>query len=155
MSTDDVPGFNPIHNDELAMGCWAEHEDGSLIFVESTEGNRVIYSMFDLDKDPIVEYRDAMSEKGFKERFSHPNTDKLEWTWHDKTEFPWDRVMDDFPAGEKTSAVATLTAAARVAQSLELRAQEIQERHNVRPTPQREARTIMERLRDATRALKA
>lgn len=48
MSTNDVPGANPKNADVLAMGCWAEHEDGSLIFVESVEGGTVVYSIFDI-----------------------------------------------------------------------------------------------------------
>lgn len=31
MSTNDVPGAKTENRDVLAMGCWAEHEDGSLI----------------------------------------------------------------------------------------------------------------------------
>ena len=58
MSTNDVPGADPRNSDELATGCWAEHEDGSLIFVESTEVNRVIYSVFDMSRTPPLEYRD-------------------------------------------------------------------------------------------------
>lgn len=48
MSTNDVPGANPVNGDKLGMGCWAEHQDGSMILVEGTEGNRVIYSIFDM-----------------------------------------------------------------------------------------------------------
>jgi len=62
MSTNDVPGHNPVNNDELRSNCWAEHDDGSLILVQSTEGGRVIYMMFDLSVEPVVEYRDAMPE---------------------------------------------------------------------------------------------
>lgn len=102
MSTNDVPGACPEHRDKLAMGCWAEHEDGSLIFVESTEGGRVIYSIFNMAVTPPVEYRDAMPQKGFEDHFSYtPNKKKgkkpigdVVWTWHDKTPFPWDKVMD-------------------------------------------------------------
>jgi hypothetical protein len=68
MSTNDVPGFNPANNDELKAQCWAEHEDGSLLLVQSTEGGRVVYMMFDIS-DGIAEYRDAMPEKQFKEVF--------------------------------------------------------------------------------------
>lgn len=94
VSTNDVPGASSVHNDELAMGCWAEHEDGSLIFVESTENSRVIYSMFDVTSDPITEYRDSMPEQGFKKAFSYTaGTSDIPWTWHDKTPFPWDRII--------------------------------------------------------------
>lgn len=125
------------------MGCWAEHEDGSLILVESVEGGTVVYSMFDVAQDPPVEFRDAMPEAGFKSRFSYPNVDDEEWTWHDKTPFAWDRIMADFPAGQRaSSAAAQLSAAARVAASLDLRAGRVR-------GPQRPAREIMQRLRDA------
>jgi len=76
MSTNDVPGYNPANADTLKALCWAEHKDGSLILVESTENGRVIFSMFDIsgkDKNPptsIIEFRDAMPEKGFKQTFS-------------------------------------------------------------------------------------
>src|SRR5262245_2443793 len=120
MSTNDVPGANPANNDELAMGCWAEHDDGSLIFVESTEANRVIYSIFDLAKEPPIEYRDAMPESSFKKTFSWKTGAFEKWTWHDKTPFPWDRIIENgFADGEKpVSADHTLTAAERVAESL-------------------------------------
>lgn len=99
MSTNDVPGFNPKNRDELAMGCWAEHDDGSLIFVESTEDNRVIYSVFDMEKEPVTEYRDSMKIGAFKKQFSYSASDKdllrggIKWVWHDKTPFPWDRII--------------------------------------------------------------
>ena len=79
MSTHDVPGNKLANNDKLAMGCWAEHDDGSLIIVESTEGGRIIYSMFDLDQTPIIEYRDSMPEQGFKDHFSYDNN-TYEWS---------------------------------------------------------------------------
>jgi hypothetical protein len=128
MSTNDVPGANPKNNDKLAMGVWAEHADGSLIFVESTEGNRVIYSVFDMDKEPPVEYRDAMEMGTFKRTFSWDASGKKagtneKWTWHDKTPFPWDKVIeegvDDGP--RVPSARQQLNAAERVAESLRLR----------------------------------
>ncbi len=124
MSTNDVPGAKASNGDTLALGSWAEHDDGSLIFVESTEGGRVIYSVFDMSKDPVVEYRDAESEAQFKKSFSwdpsKPKTEK--WTWHDKTPFPWDRIIkagvSDGP--RFASARDQLTAAERLAQRLKL-----------------------------------
>lgn len=131
MSTSDVPGLKDKktgkskHNDELGMGCWAEHEDGSMIFVESTEDGRIVYSVFDLGGDEAVEYRDSMSEKGFKKAFSR--TDKkgkddkyaTPWTWHDKTPFPWDRVIEagSRDGGRFASADSLMSAAERVARS--------------------------------------
>lgn len=129
MATHDVPGHNPSNNDELKAGCWAEHSDGSLIFVQSTEGGRIIYMMFDTLTDPITEYRDAMPEKGFKETFSWKNVNDIRWTWHDKTPQPWDRIIK---SGAKdglhfASADEQLSAAAKVARSLKLRSKKFQE----------------------------
>jgi len=132
MSTHDVPGANPANNDQLKMGCWAEHEDGSLIFVESTEGERVVYSMFDIAKTPLLEYRDAMAKATFEKTFTYDPDDDLDpakivWTWHDKTPFDWNRVIraggQDGP--RHASAEHTRTAAQRVAESLELRGDQI------------------------------
>lgn len=164
MSTTDVPGYKPANRDILAMGCWAEHDDGSLIFVEAVEGARVIYSIFDLAPEPPVEYRTAMPEPVFKKSYSWtPGDDNdgptdsdddddylgIVWTWHDKTPFPWDRIMDAYPEGQKhVSAAAQFTAAARVANSLKLRAEKI----DVRRT--RSGKSILERLNDALTALR-
>jgi len=96
MSTNDVPGHKPENRDQLAMGCWAEHEDGSLILVEGVEGGYVTFSVFDMEKEPIIEYRDQMAEGTFKRDFSwQAGNAKIDrWTWHDKTPFPWDRIID-------------------------------------------------------------
>ena len=117
MSTNDVPGAKAKNNDELAMGCWAEHEDGSLILVESVEGGYVVYSVFDLAEDPILEYRDKMAEGAFKKAFSWPTDTGDKWTWHDKTPFDWDRVIDGGAKGgvKIADAEAQISAAARVA----------------------------------------
>lgn len=181
MSTNDVPGANPVNKDVLALGAWAEHEDGSLIFVESVEGGRAIYSIFDVEQDPPVEYRDAMQEDAFKQQFSWRAPSKvkpddktakkytgkkadddddgggvpnLRWTWHDKTPMPWERVMKNFPSGQRpTSAGDVLSAAERIARSLNLRAQAVRERHEEKPTIQRAATTIMQGLKEAIEAL--
>lgn len=156
MSTNDVPGYNPANADVLAMGCWAAHDDGSLIHVEAVEAGTVVYSIFDVGADPPVEYRDAMPERGFKEQFSwDPDDDEdVRWTWHDKQPFDWSRVMVNFPAGQKhTSAVAQMTAAQRVAERLRLHAHAVTERHEQRPTMQRAARTIMQGITEAVRSL--
>ena len=96
MSTNDVPGYRAENRDELALGAWGEHDDGSLVLVESTEGGRVIYSIFDMSREPVVEFRDAMAEGAFKRQFSwspRDGTMKDKWTWRDKTNFPWDRII--------------------------------------------------------------
>jgi len=126
MSTHDVPGSNPANGDQLGIGCWAEHDDGSLIFVESTESDRVIYSMFDLDKSPPIEYRDAMSTVAFEKAFGR-DADVGPWTWHDKTLFPWDRVIKaGVPDGTRHAfADHQISAAQRVADSLKLRGDQV------------------------------
>lgn len=153
MSTNDVPGAKATNGDKLAMGCWAEHADGSMIFVNSTEGGKVVYSMFDTSKDPVVEYRDAMPLKGFEKQFSYPNKDKIAWNWHDKTPMPWDRVMAKFPAGTRhASAGGAMTVAERIAERLDLRAGPVIERELTQPGAavgimQRLGRAIDEALR--------
>jgi hypothetical protein len=140
MSTNDVPGANPVNKDELHTGCWAENADGvSLILVLSTEDNKVYYDLFDLSRDPPVTYRDAMPVGDFMLEFSYDvanlpknvkNRKKVtseKWTWHDKTPFPMSRVVDaGVPGGVQLPAVPNLmTAAERVRQALKLRAQKI------------------------------
>lgn len=125
MSTYDVPGANPVNHDKLCLGCWAEHDDGSLIFVQGAEGGNAVYSMFDLSKDPIIEYRDAMPQVSFEKTFSwdpQGTKGKEKWTWHDKTPFPWDRVIKSgFPDGPRYAALGDfLAAAGRIADSLSL-----------------------------------
>jgi len=141
MSTNDVPGYNPSNRDHLHAGCWAEHKDGSLIFVEGTEAEKVVYSLFDPDKD--LEYRDVMERDEFELQFSvyEPSDDdggnggkkkkgakrlRQIWTWHDKTPFPWDTVLKGMKTGARPiSAAHTLSAAEQVARDLALRASNI------------------------------
>ncbi len=94
MSTPDVPGANPAHGDALHTGCWAEsaNGDGSYVLVEGFENGRVVYELFDTSKTPPVAYRDAMPESRFKRQFSW-NGKGVKWTWHDKTEFPWEVII--------------------------------------------------------------
>ncbi len=98
MSTSDVPGANPKNADKLATGCWAEHSDGSLLFVKGTENGQIVYELYDVVQTPPVYYQDAMREEAFKKAFSAPpvGASKEDWTWHDKTPFPWARVMKTF-----------------------------------------------------------
>jgi hypothetical protein len=150
MSTNDVPGANPKNRDELACGCWAEHEDGSLIFVESTEDDRVIYSVFDMEKDPVTEYRDSMKIGAFKKAFTWNPSDKallsgIKWTWHDKTPFPWDRVIKK---GAKDGirhvhVEDQLNAAERVRQSRESKKEKVT---LPRPVDEREIEAKVDRL---------
>lgn len=123
MSTNDVPGACPANADTLHMGCWGEHEDGSLIFVKSTEGDRVIYEMYDPSQTPILFFQDAMVEAGFKQKYSwdpkNPSKSFGKWTWHDKTAFPWDKVIKAARPGlMHASAADQLSAAQKVAQAI-------------------------------------
>jgi hypothetical protein len=125
-----------------------------LIFVVSTEGGRVIYNIFDTAVQPPVEYRDAVAEKAFKKQFSWPGS-KDKWTWHDKTPFPWDRIMD---LGGKAgagfaSADALNTAAQRVAQSRHLRGSEVDPDDYAHMTPKEIAGSIVKKLQDAIKNL--
>lgn len=147
MAHDDVPGFKPENRDTLAMGCWAEHEDGSLILVESTEGGRVIYLIFDVSglkkrpPRPLVEFRDAMPEAAFKREFSwSAGRTKDKWTWHDKTAFPWDRVieMGATDGVRHASADDQISAAERVRRSREI--------HSGREVTDDELRSRIDRL---------
>jgi len=161
MSTQDVPGHGSAKSDTLAMGVWGEHDDGSLLFVESTEGGRVIYSIFDMAQTPIVEYRDAMPEKGFKETFSFGSKNaKVDagWVFHDKTPFPWDKIM---AAGGKdgmryASAEDQLNAAQRVAQSMEMRGSTFDEDKwaHLRDSVGRKGRMIIDKIQRAVGELR-
>lgn len=130
MSTNDVPGAVEAHQDSLHMGCWAEHEDGSLILVEGVENGKVVFEIFDLSRpgDPVG-YRDAMPEADFKRQFSFPpvGTSKVRWTWHDKTPFDWSRIMrlGERPRPRAVSAEQELSAAERIAEDLKLRGRHI------------------------------
>lgn len=126
MSTNDAPGAVAANGDDLHVGCWAEHNDGSLIFVYSTENDRVVFTMFDVAEKPPTEYRTAMPRGDFEKEFSWNVTDakrKEKWTWHDKTPFPMDRVMNlgAKPGARFASADALLSAAGQVARSIGLR----------------------------------
>lgn len=155
MSTHDVPGANPANKDVLAAGCWAEHADGSLIYVKGTERDQVVYEIYDVAQDPPVYYQDAMRKNAFQKQFSHP-TGFEKWTWHDKTPFPWNRVMKTFdrPVPALADVHDTLSAAKRVAESLRLRGERLTEEHLGGRTEQvqRKGRSIIDRL---ARALEA
>lgn len=159
MSTNDVPGAVAENRDALAMGCWAEHDDGSLIFVESTEGDRAIYSIFDTSTEPITEYRDSMGLADFQKRFSWDSreSDSIRWTWHDKTPFPWNRVIK---GGAKdglryASAGEQLTAAARVAKSRKILGAAVEpKRYGHRTEKVAAKKTIRSRIQAAFRGLR-
>ena len=158
VSTKAVPGAVKANKDELAMGSWAEHKDGSLIFVKGVEGGSVVYSMYDVAPDPPTEYTDAMSQKGFEDQFTFDakkrkkaeGTEDIEWTWHDKTAFPWERIMELFPAGQReVNANAIISAAKRVAKSLNLRGNKLEGMENL------STQELADKLRNALAALEA
>lgn len=163
MSTNDVPGAKKYNNDDLAMGCWAEHDDGSLIFVESTENGRAIYSVFDIaDEDNPLEYRDSMLVKDFKQAYSWDpkKKDSIRWTWHDKTAFPWEKVIE---IGAKDgvrypSATQLISAAERVAQSRKLKGAVIDRddhAHKVDRKAEKAAYSIMKGIQSAIESLRS
>lgn len=129
MSTKDVPGANAANVDVLATGAWAEHDDGSLLFVKGTEAGQVVYELYDVAGVTPVYYQDAMTEDAFKSAFSYSPTGSSPevWEWHDKTPFPWSRIMKIVgkPRPIQANVSDTLSAAARVAESLKLRAQKL------------------------------
>ncbi len=130
MSTNDVPGAKASNRDVLAAGCWSEHEDGTLIFVKGTE-DRVVYEIYDMADDPPTTYTDAMAEEEFKKFFSwDPKGEGLKWTWHDKTPFPWERIIKVSPRPKPSyaSADAHASAAQKVVNSLRRRGHNIAER---------------------------
>lgn len=158
MATDDVPGANPANKDVLSAGCWAEHSDGSLLYVKGTENQQVVYELYDTLHAPPVHYQDAMREEAFKKQFSYPPIGKSaeKWTWHDKTPFPWTRVMSalDRPMPQAADVVETLSAAARVAEVLRLRAHstlkaDVEGQQGSSAT---KGRAILDRLKDAFEA---
>lgn len=158
MSTNDVPGANNVNNDILKAGCWAEHADGSLLYVKGTENNQVVYELYDLGQSPIVFYQDAMREDDFKKTFSYPPIGKsqIKWTWHDKTPFPWDRIMKNFnkPIPIHANVEDHLSAAEKVAESLKLKAKKILSEDIELKTEQIRAKTrpLFERLEKAFNA---
>lgn len=164
MSTNDVPGANPVNNDELGVGCWAEHADGSLLFVQGTENDSVIYSMFDLSKQPLSEWRDMMPIGDFEIMFSCSAKDihkavtdskgrsikKEQWTWHDKTAFPWDRVIKAgaMSGARFASAADVMTAAERIAGNLHLRAKKVNLDEIKDRTDQTRKKSLKQSLKD-------
>ena len=152
MSTADVPGFDKKNNDKLAMGSWAEHEDGSLIFVQATEGGRVIFEMFDPTMQDQM-FRHAMPEKDFKEKFSFKSGKSIadqKWTWHDKTVFPWDRVIQSGvkPGVHFRDAVTQISAELKVAEALDLKSSKI-DTDQLSTRQAREILSIASKLKEA------
>ena len=132
MSTNDVPGANPVNKDYLDRGAWAEDKDQtSLVHVIGKEAGSVVFQIYDLTEDPIIFYQNAMIESEFKDFFSVPpvGTSDVEWTWHDKTDFPFDKVMKRFSS--KTSHHADvqdqMSVAQRIAAKLKIKGKRLTE----------------------------
>jgi hypothetical protein len=129
MGSHDVPGANKANVDELNIGCWAEHQDKSLLYVKGIEGDTVVFELYDTMHTPPTVYTHALPTVAFKKQFSYPptGTSKERWLWHDKTTFPWDRVMATIgkPKPEFATAEQTICAAQRIAESLGARAREV------------------------------
>lgn len=158
MATQDVPGANPKNHDTLAVGNWAEHEDGSLIFVKGVEHGKVVYEIYDLAQSPPIMYPDAMLEDAFKRQFSFPpvGDSDQKWTWHDKTAMPWSRVMKSFdnPRPVHTDPQDVFSAAQKVAESLRLRAKEVRKDDfgHMEDRVEKAGRSIVDRVADGIKA---
>lgn len=151
MATNSVPGADAKNLDKLDIGCWAEDDQKtSLIFVAGRETGRVVYQMYDLVDGYF--YNDAMLEADFKSRFSVPpvGNSPHRWTWHDKTPFPWDRVMSRFqrPVPQFSDVEDQLSTAQKVAQALGLRGRKLTEEDVTPQVEQRRRRgyAIMDRI---------
>lgn len=136
MATDTVPGAKPENADKLARGCWAEHADGSMIYVvDKDENDRIIFMMYDLNLDPPQFWTHAMALKEFEKQFTFDPKGKIplsdvRWTWHDKTPMPWERVMKVIKSPTPQMSVTdALSAAARLAKSLQARMGKLDEEH--------------------------
>ena len=168
MATSDVPGANPVNKDKLTRGCWAEHEDGSLIYVKDiAENDVVVFEMYDFKRpgEPVY-YPSAMPLVDFQKTFSFNPKKKdktnLKWTWHDKTPMPWERVMREIeqPTPVAANVADTLSAAARIAESLHARMHVAVDADHVRAEQglelrpaSRRARGMGQRIKDALAVL--
>ena len=83
------------------------------VFVESTEASKVVFSIFDLAIDPPVEYRDSMIQHVFERVFGYPSDTGQKWTWHDKTPFPWEKIIDHLPDGPRPASASQQMSTAR------------------------------------------
>jgi hypothetical protein len=82
----------PNSKDLLDGGCWAEHNDGSLLLVGRSQSERVDYWLFDMAGTPPTICRSALPKAKFEKMFADKG-DFL-WTWrHEQTPFPWDRIL--------------------------------------------------------------
>lgn len=167
MSTPDVPGYNPKNNDKLSKGNWAEHEDGSLIYVtDITPKGKVIFELIDLkNRNNPLKYTHAKDLRDFQKSFSYnpksSDIDQIKWTWHDKSPFPWEVVMKQLtnPTPLLPDVMDEPNAATKVAQSLQCRLVETLTEKDAlemggltKKEGPSTARSIFQRLRDAMNA---
>lgn len=143
MSTEIVPGHDPANNDVLAAGCWAEHEDGSLLYVSHvsegkgyaavTPPGEVTFLLIAPDGS-YSQWPGRMPVSMFKMQFSRAEGTPKDyiWTWHDKTPFPWEcakprpEVIETIKEIEVERQLDVVDSAAlRVATALKLRAAEL------------------------------
>ena len=128
MATYVVPGADPKNYDKLAVGCWAEHDDGSLIYVkEITPSHFVVFDVYDpSDGSPTILYTDRMPLERFNVSFSfelkRSSESQIKWLWHDKTPFPWDRVLNGLHRPHNADKIQNTppSAAARISSALKL-----------------------------------
>ena len=164
MSTCDVPGLDTKAStskmDELAIGVWGDHTDGSLILVEGIEQGRVVFSIFDMSPTPPMEYRDSLPEVQFKRQFSFNSSDSIVkdgWSWHDKTQFPWSRIMDNFPDGTRyPSADMAMNEAQRISRLKALRGSVVKRENysHMRDSIGRKGRIIVDKIQRAVSELR-
>lgn len=164
MATQDVPGFDDVKsdakNDELGIGMWGEHDDESLILVEGVEQGRVIFSMFDMSPTPPMEYRDSLPEQQFKRQFSWNSDESIVnkgWRWHDKTQFPWNKIMDNFSDGTRyPSADYVVNEAQRIAKIKSLRGAVVKRENysHMMENVGRKGRVIIDKIQRAVNELR-
>ena len=97
MATTAVPGAVKANRDRLAAGCWAEHKDGSLILVNDVAAGKVMFEIYDPSGTPGTTVHAQWDEARFKTEFSYPAIGEQDWLWHDKSKFPYDRVLAGKP----------------------------------------------------------
>lgn len=85
MATKDVPGSKAANKDTLAQGSWAE-KGSDLVLVEKVKAPSVVFLTFDTFDAKKIVIPASLTQKDFEKAYQG-------WTWHDKTPFPWDRVL--------------------------------------------------------------
>lgn len=167
MSTYDVPGANPVNADTIGPKQWAEHPDGSLLYIKGTEGGDVVYEVYDpRGGEYTVRYPHVMPVKEFMQQYSIPphGISKEKWIWHDKptSAFPWYRVLGRSSQDPHERQVVTrdhppdMTAASRLREALQLRAERVTHEAVQHRTaePARRGLAVMDKIKRAMSKLK-